>query len=152
MSKKFYNSVTSMKKKFMEYAEYIAHPDTGEIIRTTAFMQDAAEVNGCTIFDLCRFLKTEFNRLTSFSDKIAFLAVLSLGCFSDDEIYYSFYLPSTAECMKAYKKIEKKFKNHERIMVEFTLGNDGIEVDFFSAKPIQCIYWDAEGWLHIKRY
>lgn len=146
-NQKIYTSVKTMKDLFEKGFE-IADPTTGELVKISYFIIE----RGLTIYDCCKFLRGKFNRLTSFSDKVAFLAILSLGAFSDDEIYHSFYLPSTARCMNEYKKIEKKFKNHERIMVEFNLDNDRIEVDFFSAKPIQCIYWDAEGWLHIKRY
>ncbi len=147
-NQKIYTSVKTMKNLFEKGFE-IADPTTGELVKISYFIIE----RGLTIYDFCEFLRGKFNRLTSFSDKVAFLTVLSLGAFSDDEIYHSFYLPPTSECMSEYKKIEKKFKKHECISFKFLLGNDcEITVDFFSAKPILCRYWDAEGWLHIERY
>lgn len=157
-----YNSIVTMKHFFAQGFE-VADPYTGEIVDIYDFMHETPYESGLTIYDLCIFLRGKFKRLTSFSDKVAFLTVLSLGTFSDDEIYHTFYLPSTAACMNAYKKIEKKLKRKQRITVTFSLGNHypsnpydicnyEIVVDFFSTKPIMYRYWDTEGIQCIERY
>lgn len=97
-----YTSIKAMKNIFEKGFE-ITDPTTGGLVKISYFITE----RGLTIYDFCKFLKGKFNKLTRFSDKIAFLTVLSLGTFSDDEIYHSFYLPSTAECMMRYKEIEK---------------------------------------------
>lgn len=161
-----YNSIITMKNIFSEGFK-ITDLCTGKRINMYEFMHETPYESGLsslTIYDLCKFLRKKYNRLTSFTDKVAFLTVLSLGTFSDDDIYHSFYLPSTADCMNAYKEIEKKLKCKQRITVTFSLGNNHmpsnpydimnyeITVDFFAAKPILCEYWDTEGIQCVERY
>ena len=158
-----YNSIVAMKNIFAEGFE-VADPTTGEIVDIYEFMHETSYEPGLTIYDLCKFLRRKFKKLKTFSDKVAFLTVLSLGTFSDDDIYHAFYFPSTADCMNIYKKIEKKLKRKQRITVNFSLGNNHmpsnpydimnyeITVDFFAAKPILCEYWDTEGVQCVERY
>ena len=164
MSKnKIYNSIVAMKHFFAGGFE-VADPTTGEIVDIYDFMHEMSCESGLAIYDLCKFLRGKFKRLKTFTDKVAFLTVLSLGTFSDDDIYHTFYLPSTTDCMETYKKIEKKLKRKQRITINFSLGNNHmpsnpydimnyeITVDFFAAKPIMCKYWDTEGIQCIERY
>ncbi len=158
-NQKIYTSIKAMKNVFAQGFE-IADPTTGEIVS----MHDFIIEHRLPVSDFCMFLRGKYKRLTSFADKVAFLTVLSLGTFSDDEIYHTFYLPSTADCMKTYRDIEKKLKRKQRITVSFSLGNNHIPndyndicnyeiaVDFFSAKPICCKYWDTEGFQCVERY
>lgn len=161
-----YNSIVAMKNIFAEGFK-ITDLCTGKSVNMYEFMHETpyeSGLNSLTIYDLCKFLREKYNRLTSFTDKVAFCTVLSLGTFSDDEIYHAFYLPSTAKCMETYKKIEKKLRRKQRISVNFSLGNNHmpddpcdimcyeIAVDLFTAKPICCKYWDTEGIQCIERY
>lgn len=162
-----YNSIVTMKQYFGTISSnncplYCSRKD--EFYQLSEFMTDSncSEVN---IYDLAVWIKERYTKCCiSFSDKVAFLTVLSLGTFSDDEIYHTFYLPSTADCMNAYKKIEKKLKRKQHITINFSLGNNHmpsnpydiinyeITVDFFSANPICCKYWDTEGIQCVERY
>lgn len=158
-NQRIYTSIKAMKHTFTQGFE-IADPTTGEIVS----MHDFIIEHRLPVSDFCMFLRGKYKRLTSFADKVAFLTVLSLGTFSDDEIYHTFYLPSTADCMKAYKEIERKLKHKQRFTVTFSLGNNHmpsnpydicnyeIIVDLFSTKPIYCKYWDTEGFQCIERY
>ena len=162
-NQKIYNSIKSMKDMFSKGFE-ITDTTTGQIVNISCFMHDLPAKTGLTIYDCCRLLKGFYSTLDSITDKVTFLTVLSLGSFSDDDIYNTFYLPSTADCMRVYKKIEKKLKRRQRITVTFSLGNNhyphdpydiigyDITVDFFSAKPIYCKYWDTEGIQCVERY
>ena len=149
-----YTSIKAMKNEFQNLE--IADPTTGELVSMYDFMIE----HRLTVSDFCMFLRGKYKRLTSFANKVAFITILSLGTFSDDEIYTTFYLPSTADCMAAYKKIEKKLKRKQRFTVTFSLGNNSsdyndtyeIAVDLFSAKPIWCKYYDTEGFQCIERY
>ena len=162
-TQKIYTAIKNMKDIFSKEFE-VADTTTGQIVNISCFMHDLPAETGLTIYDYCRLLKDFYSTLDSITDKVAFLTVLSLGSFSDDDIYNTFYLPSTADCMRVYKKIEKKLKRRQRITVTFSLGNNhyphdpydiiayDITVDFFSAKPIYCKYWDTEGIQYGERY
>lgn len=165
-TQRVYTAIKNMKDMFSKGFE-VTDTTTGQIVNISCFMHDLPAETGLTIYDYCKFLQSKYNKLTTITDKIAFLTVLSLGHFSDDsndETYSTFYTPSTSDCMKAYKKIEKKLKRRQRITVTFSLGNNhyphdpydiigyDITVDFFSAKPIYCKYWDTEGVQCVERY
>lgn len=163
-NQKIYEAIRSMKHIVSQTGLFMIDPDSNEVIDAIHFMCETPDESGLTIYDFTIGLQRIYKQL-AFVNKVAFLTILSLGSFSDDEFYTTFYyMPSTAECMMRYKEIEKKLKRKQRITISFSLGNNHIPnnynnicnyeiaVDLFSAKPICCKYYDTEGLQYIKRY
>lgn len=76
-TQRIYTAIKNMKDIFSEGFE-CSDPTTGEIIGMSCFMHDLPAKTGLTIYDYCKFLQTKYNKLTTITDKIAFLTVLSL--------------------------------------------------------------------------
>lgn len=114
--------------------------------------------------DIVKYLKEEFDSISTYCDKIAFLTVLVAGSFTNNNIYVAndFYMPATKECIELYKIMERTFKKHYRIFLRFyneyephdphDIMIESEWIDFFNFKTIRRKYYDVEGFQYEKRY
>lgn len=95
-NQKIYEAIRSMKHIVSQAGLFMIDPNSNEVIDAIHFMCETPDESGLTIYDFTIGLKRIYKQL-AFVNKVAFLTVLSLGNFSDDEFYTTFYyMPSTA--------------------------------------------------------
>lgn len=155
-----YNSINLMKE-FMDDLHEAPDPLTGEIHNIEDFIfEDHSKIfpHDLSILDLTKYLRLVYARLTKWSDKVAFITILTCGKFTDSIL--PFYMPNTGRCLRNYKYVERKLKRHEPIMLNVAYGADGFffedghfesTVDFFNCKEVTYSYVDETG-EHTGRY
>lgn len=153
-----YNSINVMKS-FMDNLHEVPDFMTKEIHNIEDFMYESTE-DEChlSFVDLMKYLRFVYTRLTKWSDKVAFITVLTCGKFTDSIL--PFYMPGTAKCLRNYKYVERKLKRHEPITLKVAYGADGFfyedghfeaTIDFFNCKEVTYSYTDETG-EHTGRY
>ena len=155
-----YNSIKVMKD-FMDNLHEVPDPLTGEIHNIEDFMyENYWKTNGfLSILDLTKYLRFVYTRLEKWSDKVAFITVLTCGKFTDSLL--PFYMPSTNRCLRNYKSVERKLKRHEPIILQVAYGSDGFfdladnhieaTINLFNCKEVTYSYVDETG-EHTGRY
>lgn len=83
-------------------------------------LSDYFEDTEYTYNDIVKYLKEEFDSISTYRNKIAFLTVLAAGSFTNNDTYVAndFYMPATKECIELYKIMERTFKKHYRIFLD----------------------------------
>ena len=152
-----YNSINLMKK-FMDDLHEAPDPLTGEIHNIEDFIYESTEDCHLSVVDLTKYLRLVYTRLTKWSDKVAFITILTYGKFTDSIL--PFYMPSTNKCLRNYKYVERKLKRHEPITLKVAYGADGFffedghfeaTIDLFNCKEVTYSYTNETG-EHTGRY